>query len=177
MAAGDHIFVKRMMGAYTHHGIDIGNKEVVHFTGVPAQKVNAKIEKVSIEEFLRGGRLQIFRYEYLLNELQRGNQSIRTMLFEKVLHDKYDLTDDLTKEKMIKSLISRINDQNFTVRTALNHVGEKGYNIFFNNCEHFAVYCKTGIKFSEQSELLLLFSKADTSFFRPDVFFKNSFNK
>jgi hypothetical protein len=37
-----------------------------------------------------------------------------------------------------------------TVLLALEHVGKKGYNLLFNNCEHFAYWCKTGKKRSVQ---------------------------
>lgn len=36
------------------------------------------------------------------------------------------------------------------VSTALMHVGDKEYNLFTDNCEHFARYCKTGQWKSEQ---------------------------
>ncbi len=37
-----------------------------------------------------------------------------------------------------------------SVRLALAEVGGMGYNLAFNNCEHFATYCKTGRKESRQ---------------------------
>ena len=37
-----------------------------------------------------------------------------------------------------------------TVKRAYSRLGEKDYNLIFNNCEHFAVWCKTGISDSEQ---------------------------
>jgi len=37
-----------------------------------------------------------------------------------------------------------------TLRRAYSRLGEKNYNLIFNNCEHFAVWCKTGISDSEQ---------------------------
>lgn len=36
------------------------------------------------------------------------------------------------------------------IQTALSYVGQKGYNLIFNNCEHFARFCKTGDFKSEQ---------------------------
>ncbi|GMO49709.1 MAG: hypothetical protein Pg6C_12600 [Treponemataceae bacterium] len=36
------------------------------------------------------------------------------------------------------------------VRRARSQIGSKGYNLVFNNCEHFARWCKTGIAESEQ---------------------------
>jgi hypothetical protein len=37
-----------------------------------------------------------------------------------------------------------------TVEIAKKFLSESGYNLFWNNCEHFARYCKTGEKKSEQ---------------------------
>lgn len=41
-------------------------------------------------------------------------------------------------------------DPEESARLALAGVGQKGYNLAFNNCEHFATYCKTGRKDSRQ---------------------------
>lgn len=35
-------------------------------------------------------------------------------------------------------------DPNDVVRRALSRLGESGYDVLFNNCEHFATWCKTG---------------------------------
>lgn len=37
-----------------------------------------------------------------------------------------------------------------TLKRAYSRLGEKNYNLIFNNCEHFAVWCKTGISDSDQ---------------------------
>ena len=42
-----------------------------------------------------------------------------------------------------------------TISRARSRMGEKGYNLFFNNCEHFALWCKTGINKSVQVEKAL----------------------
>jgi hypothetical protein len=39
-----------------------------------------------------------------------------------------------------------------TVRRAISRIGEKKYNLLFNNCEHFALWCKTGMNKSCQVE-------------------------
>jgi hypothetical protein len=36
------------------------------------------------------------------------------------------------------------------VRRAESRLGEKRYNLLFNNCEHFATWCKTGVSSSQQ---------------------------
>ena len=105
MAKGDHIRVDR--GAYFHHGIDVGDGTVIHFTGEPGQKSGAAIKRTSMNEFLSGGKAEIIKY-------------------------------------------SKSSAPSTVVAVALRHVGETGYNLITNNCEHFSRYCKTGQKKSEQ---------------------------
>ena len=38
------------------------------------------------------------------------------------------------------------------VKIAREHLGERGYHILFNNCEHFAYLCVFGVKYSSQTE-------------------------
>jgi hypothetical protein len=42
-----------------------------------------------------------------------------------------------------------------TVRRARSMIGAKGYNLVFNNCEHFALWCKTGVSKSNQVESVI----------------------
>ena len=42
-----------------------------------------------------------------------------------------------------------------TLRRAMGRLGEQDYNLLFNNCEHFAVWCKTGQHRSGQVERAL----------------------
>lgn len=37
-----------------------------------------------------------------------------------------------------------------TIQRAESRLGEKNYNLLFNNCEHFANWCKTGVSYSQQ---------------------------
>ncbi len=39
-----------------------------------------------------------------------------------------------------------------TLRRAMSRIGEKNYNLLFNNCEHFANWCKTGLHHSQQMD-------------------------
>jgi uncharacterized protein YfaT (DUF1175 family) len=42
-----------------------------------------------------------------------------------------------------------------TVKRARSRLGEKAYNLLFNNCEHFALWCKYGINKSTQVEQVM----------------------
>ena len=107
MARGDHIYVRRPMG-YTHHGIEMGDGTVVHFTGEPLRRRGAKVRRTAMTVFAAGRRVR--RHE------QHADASRREEIVER----------------------------------ALSKVGDGGYRLVTNNCEHFATWCLTGSKQSKQ---------------------------
>ena len=54
------------------------------------------------------------------------------------------------------SIVKHINEcsSEKTIKRALSKIGEKKYNLLFNNCEHFATCCKTGHHHSNQVDNL-----------------------
>lgn len=62
MARGDHIKVRRSSGLYSHHGIDMGDGTVIHFSGEPFRRDEASICRVPLAEFLAGGRRIVVRH-------------------------------------------------------------------------------------------------------------------
>jgi hypothetical protein len=57
---GSHIKVSR--GVYTHHGVYIGNQQVVHYTGEVGRKHNARVQVDDLSTFARGGTVEVVRY-------------------------------------------------------------------------------------------------------------------
>lgn len=110
---GAHIRVQ--IQSIYHHGIYIGNDEVVQF-GLPFDmfrpKEEVKVLKSNIEEFLQGGFLEV-------------------RVFDR-------------KERKQK------NDDRKIIEIALSKLGEGGYDIVHNNCEHFANFCIFNKKESKQ---------------------------
>ena len=47
---------------------------------------------------------------------------------------------------------TEISAAGMTLRRAMGRLGEQRYNLIFNNCEHFAIWCKTGRHRSAQVE-------------------------
>lgn len=125
---GNHLVTKRI--GYTHHGIYIGNKQVIQYSGfsgesfntddiIPIDKYNrSSIEKVSIESFTQGNGYWI----------------------EEHPNTKY------TQKEIVERAHQRL--------------GEFKYNLPFNNCEHFANWCIYNTNFSKQSKTVSkVFSK------------------
>ena len=114
---GDHIYVYKACGLFTHHGIYTGYKgeyEVIHFEG--------DIDGCPLEEFLCGGKLRLVAYEV-------------------------PLTHHLFKRCGSSHSIScrPARDVIQTAIYYLHNPEEFGrYNCCCRNCQHFAIHCKTG---------------------------------
>lgn len=127
MARADHIRVRfcwKGVVPYWHHGIDLGDGTVVHFTsGLPLNAAPSsessttdaerlavmKIRRTSLEEFHWGNKVEIVKHANSLED-------------DTVIH------------------------------RALEAVGDQAYFLSHNNCEHFASWCKVGTARSWQVE-------------------------
>lgn len=113
MARGDHIYVHCM--GYSHHGIDLGDGNVIHFDFHPWQALSRKLAKVRDPE-------------------------IRKVTMEKFSQNR----------PVVVRRYHECDDVEAVIERAESRVGEKGYHLFENNCEHFASWCKTGESRSTQ---------------------------
>lgn len=109
MARGDHLITP--MDCYTHHGIDLGDGTVVHWTTAqPGAKLLLgadEVRRTSLNAFGNGGPAWVRQYVSCF-------------------------------------------DADKVAERALSRVGERGYHLSQNNCEHFATWCKTGRHESQQ---------------------------
>ena len=126
---------------YEHYGIYAGNNEVIHFAPLGDTKC---IHRAPISEF---GGIQGLGGCFVRNfpETRRG--------LELILRNKKVSSD--RREFILK------NYQFFSARETLRrsesaiNSPEWSYDVEEENCEHFAVWCKTGIKSSSQVDHLL----------------------
>ncbi len=108
MARGDHIYVERFQGVYSHHGLDRGDGTVVHLCADEgAGKLTSAVRCSKMVDFAQGAEVKVMRY----GERLSGEEA---------------------------------------VARAESLLGSSGYDLFSNNCEHFACWCVTGERLSEQ---------------------------
>ena len=118
---GDHIAIKRHDGLYWHHAI---------------------IENVDKEM----GIIYVIEYSNSAKGFSRDNSSPpKNPGKAKVKRSVYKLKDGLYFIKHKKCLPA---DE--VVSRAISRLGKNEYHLFDNNCEHFAMWCKTGMSLSEQ---------------------------
>ncbi|KAL3728028.1 hypothetical protein ACJRO7_032730 [Eucalyptus globulus] len=125
---GEHIYTFRRCGLYTHHGIYIGEGYVIHFT-------RTRVDKTSLDSFRREGEklhpLHSYAYGRPLLEYQLMRWGTRSIL-----------PDAKSPEEVVNKAWELYGGDGF---------GE--YNLIDNNCEHFATFCKTGVRASAQTAL------------------------
>ena len=132
---GDHIYVHRKCGLYTHHGIYVGGHEdhvVIHFSGLEKKnKATAIVESCSLKEFLDGSKLRLVVYNAPhVHRLIKKRGSCH--------YNKSRPASEVTQ----------------TAYEYLQNPQKWGtYNLFTKNCEHFAVFCKTQRNAASQLEI------------------------
>lgn len=122
---GDVIGVSRII--YEHYGIYIGNDQVIQYT-LSADKTRLEIRKTNIVQFLHRS----------------------TTFFVLDCEFKKPLKSEPIKYRTLFRL--PVFSPEETVRRAESRLGEVEYNLLSNNCEHFAIWCKTGLSISYQVE-------------------------
>nr|ABR18147.1 unknown [Picea sitchensis] len=144
LKAGDHVYTWRAAYSYTHYGIYVGGNYVIHFTAGPSESSfssslpttmicpnypdscgshhrKAGVIRSCLDCFLDGRNVYLFQYNvarFVFMAHARGG----TCTLEK-------------------------SDPTNTVLRRAEYLLEKGfgdYSILSNNCEGFAIYCKTG---------------------------------
>jgi hypothetical protein len=60
MYKGQHLYIKKASGSYTHHALGLGDNRVIHYSGLANDLVTAGvIEEISLEEFAKGQEIHV----------------------------------------------------------------------------------------------------------------------
>lgn len=146
----DVIYVDRPLG-YRHFGVFSGNNKVIHYVKSNEDPLDGVIKETSIQKFLgddknlhvcyfndKGKRISEFHYDNFNLPSKGGEFDWLRMAYEIY--------------SFVKSDEVKLYSPKETVARARSKIGEHGYNLLLDNCEHFAVWCKTGLYKSEQVE-------------------------
>lgn len=139
---GDVIFAHRsiLLGiGYDHYGVYVGGNHVIHFSD--HKRSDTEIIETSLQAFVNeSGGFTIRHFpdtpaglEALIRLYERNHGKRR--LFNRSDFENYHAYSPRETIARARAELGR-------------HAGE--YNLVTNNCEHFAVWCKTGIESSSQ---------------------------
>ena len=145
---GDVIKVNR--GLYDHYGVYVApGRRVIHYTGAtgPAD-FNGVVRETSLEEFLNGaGGFTVCRFPPNLEDL---DQLARPSKLRAPMPEGSPLWELWQAWKRLRLRNYHLYSGEETVKRARGELGKGGYNLVCNNCEHFAIWCKTGLRESTQ---------------------------
>lgn len=139
MAKGDHLVVTRLGGFFTHHGIDCGDGSVIHL--VAGNPREASVRRVNYEQFCKDAEPEVRDYSRFFEAMGDGERMVwklRSTLSQWALGEERPHAD------------SDFYTADAVVERAESRLGARNYHLFLNNCEHFASWCKTGIRGSAQ---------------------------
>ena len=173
LIAGDVIYVNRyLLGKelYKHFAVYIGNNRVIHYAAESGGKFNATIHEAGMNEFLDGSNT-FYAYDFSTP----CNMSWRYRI-KKILGHMFSMhvipNVLLALATFIIYLIRKHDLKDFhlytpaeTVERAKKRKGEEDYNPLLNNCEDFALWCKTGISESKQVQKFLSLDPTVSQFF------------
>lgn len=152
MRRGDVIGISRN-GLYEHYAIYLGNGRVIHYCGEGDDfGGRITIHESPLSDFLKGSRRSFVVWFDGGKPVKLQNTT--SFLFYSAV-DIYDEAFGNVKRRTYSA--------EETVARAYSRIGEERYSLVSNNCEHFAMWCKTGVSESSQVEAALRFAcKPDT---------------
>lgn len=156
LEVGDVIGIDRKLGLYEHYAVYLGNGRVIHYQGEGEDfSPPITVHESPLWKFLqKDGKKQ--NYFVLLFDTE-----------SKTVIKLHANTNFMEAEILEKSLFFSIfNNKNFclhtpkkTIQRAKARIGEERYNLIAQNCEHFAIWCKTGVSCSFQVKKKLYMSE------------------
>lgn len=145
---GDVIGVRRMGGIYDHYGVYESDSRVYEYAAEDGDFGDVRIRVSSLAKFVGDSR-DCFVLEFPERHTRPGKVSLGLRLAGCRGLVGVDLLSDLWNRFFTESDY-HIYSPEETVQRARSRLGEAEYNLAANNCEHFAIWCKTGISESHQ---------------------------
>uniref|UniRef100_A0A8W8LA55 LRAT domain-containing protein n=1 Tax=Magallana gigas TaxID=29159 RepID=A0A8W8LA55_MAGGI len=135
---GDQLEFHR--GWYSHWAVYIGNEEVIHLAGDENDGLNGNINP--------SHAFTICGKSFNKALVKREN------VWKVVLDSKVEINNN--KDRKCKRPIvlcqHHVGPIYEIVEEAIMKIGDIGYNVLWQNCEHFAAYCRYGVNWSEQAD-------------------------
>ena len=151
---GDVIYVERTI--YNHYGIYSGRNRVIHYCSSDSRDSSKEIiRETPISVFLDGAS-DYHVCEFTVEpEYINPNDAAMDTIFHTLLPWPLKIIDTAMSDEQDYRHVEKIYSAKWTVARARKKLGMHGYDLVVNNCEHFAIWCKTGISDSQQVENLI----------------------
>lgn len=146
---GDILAAGRRSGLYQHFAVYIGSDRVIHYAAEGGDFAgHITIHEAPLSEF-RADSSFIYVLEFP-DDL--GYPAIRT---PRGIATAPSSSQEGPFFRLIRETGYHLYSPEETVVRAKSRIGEEKYNLAVNNCEHFAIWCKTGVHESHQVNIWL----------------------
>ena len=150
--SGDILRIRRKnpIKNYWHWAVYVSQDEVIHYTSLDSDVgSDLKIQATRLSHFLRSEtKFEIVKFPSSYS----GKKTFTPASTGAIV---LPITDFITKmwdqKYETREFLYELFDADKVVERARKEIGEQHYSPLFNNCEHFAVWCKTGLLESEQT--------------------------
>ena len=169
---GDIIRVKRIMPllGYWHWAVYVGEGKVIHYTSAHSDiSADNTVQQTSLSHFLRDEsqfEKVLFPEHYQL-EKRQARQPLPDLDSPHLNKKVVALFKAVRFASKVIQHLQSIKYHHYSaadvIARAQSRLGETNYRLFFNNCEHFALWCKTGLAQSQQTAFWQLLAEADLS--------------
>lgn len=155
---GDVIGVHRIGGLYDHYGVFESEERVYEYAAAAGDMGDPEVRVSTLKKFL-GDSDDYFVLVFPEAYGQPGKLSV-PMPGAAGAFPGIDLGGAASVWRRALGLQNNAGDYHLyspeeTIQRARNRLGEHAYDLALNNCEHFALWCKTGVHQSHQVEGLL----------------------
>lgn len=149
-------------GFYQHFGVYIGDEQVIQYYPLDGDVTkDIVIHITGLEVFLENEEEYfVCDFSKLYDKPEKSYEIVpQAKKLSRLLEPKLNLSEEFTKTNGIYTAFAtgryKIYSPEETVKRAYSRLGETSYNMIQNNCEHFAIWCKTGIAESYQVNAIL----------------------
>lgn len=146
---GDVIGVNR--GLYEHYGVYLSHDRVIHYASANGDFFGGqiRIHETTLSHFVKPSE-PFFVCKFPEEYGEPSKISLSASPLSSAFFSQWTSMLNFMKRNHY-----RLYSPEETVQRALSRLGETNYNLASNNCEHFAIWCKTGISESHQVNQLI----------------------
>ena len=154
-------------GYYQHFGIYMGDMQVIHYFPIDGcLEKPVMVQTTEFEQFT-GGEEDCFICDFSkfyqppkrFCDVQAQSKSLH-----KLIDPKLNLSEEFEKANCLYMAFLtgkyKLYSPQETMKRAASRLGETSGDLRMNNCEHFAIWCKTGIRESYQCNAIIKLLKA-----------------
>lgn len=134
---------KKALNMYEHYAVYLGDGKVVHYSGIGSDySCQICVREDTLANFLKEDDNYFVLY-FDKSFISPKKIQVKTSFNMNNVSLDYQLC-------LKRGDKHKVYSPRETVERALSRVGENKYNLLINNCEHFAIWCKTGVSESYQ---------------------------